>query len=204
MNREGYPPRRILCYALQSQLRRGSREFRELPGWGAPAFRVECLERQCSRVAPSHASTAPCRRACCWPWEALPPASPSPDEAPSPMEILSPGAALAVASRTASAECRRQARRDQKGDSRRTRPGRQIGGDKVDHLAQCLRDWDAGTHMTRQEWARTCRRVVGQSAQVPARAAGKADRHLNPHRRRAAAPIRCLMASYVCISIISL
>jgi hypothetical protein len=28
------------------------------------------------------------------------------------------------------------------------------------HLAQCLRDWDAATHMTRQEWARTCRRVV--------------------------------------------
>jgi hypothetical protein len=30
----------------------------------------------------------------------------------------------------------------------------------ADPLAQCLRDWDAGTHMTRQEWARTCRRVV--------------------------------------------
>jgi hypothetical protein len=30
----------------------------------------------------------------------------------------------------------------------------------VDPLTQCLRDWDAGTHMTRQEWARTCRRVV--------------------------------------------
>jgi hypothetical protein len=27
------------------------------------------------------------------------------------------------------------------------------------YLAQCLRDWDAATHMTRQEWARTCRRV---------------------------------------------
>jgi hypothetical protein len=30
----------------------------------------------------------------------------------------------------------------------------------ADYLAQCLRDWDAATHMTRQEWARTCRRVV--------------------------------------------
>jgi hypothetical protein len=29
-----------------------------------------------------------------------------------------------------------------------------------DYLAQCLRDWDAGTHMTKQEWARTCRRVA--------------------------------------------
>ncbi len=26
-------------------------------------------------------------------------------------------------------------------------------------MAQCMRDWDAATHMTRQEWARTCRRV---------------------------------------------
>ena len=29
----------------------------------------------------------------------------------------------------------------------------------ADGLEQCLRDWDAATHMTRQEWARTCRRV---------------------------------------------
>jgi hypothetical protein len=29
-----------------------------------------------------------------------------------------------------------------------------------EYLAQCLKDWDRGTHMTRQEWARTCRRVV--------------------------------------------
>jgi hypothetical protein len=31
----------------------------------------------------------------------------------------------------------------------------------AEHLAQCLKDWDRGTHMTRQEWERTCRRVVG-------------------------------------------
>ena len=30
----------------------------------------------------------------------------------------------------------------------------------AEYLAQCLKDWDRGTHMTRQEWARTCRRVV--------------------------------------------
>jgi hypothetical protein len=30
----------------------------------------------------------------------------------------------------------------------------------ADQLSQCLRDWDAATHMTRQEWSRTCRRVV--------------------------------------------
>jgi hypothetical protein len=24
----------------------------------------------------------------------------------------------------------------------------------------CMKDWDGTTHMTREEWARTCRRVV--------------------------------------------
>ncbi|MBO0766937.1 MAG: hypothetical protein J2P50_20420 [Hyphomicrobiaceae bacterium] len=30
----------------------------------------------------------------------------------------------------------------------------------ADYLAQCLKDWDAATHMTRAQWARTCRRVA--------------------------------------------
>jgi hypothetical protein len=34
----------------------------------------------------------------------------------------------------------------------------------AEYLAQCLRDWDAATHMTKQEWARTCRRVVENRA----------------------------------------
>lgn len=28
------------------------------------------------------------------------------------------------------------------------------------YFKQCIQDWDAGTHMTRKEWERTCRRVV--------------------------------------------
>jgi hypothetical protein len=28
------------------------------------------------------------------------------------------------------------------------------------YFADCMKDWDAATHMTRQQWARTCRRVV--------------------------------------------
>lgn len=39
---------------------------------------------------------------------------------------------------------------------------KRAGTSEADALAQCLRDWDAGTHMTRQEWARVCRRVVSQ------------------------------------------
>jgi len=31
--------------------------------------------------------------------------------------------------------------------------------------AQCMRDWDAETHMTRQEWTSTCRRVVDERVQ---------------------------------------
>jgi hypothetical protein len=30
---------------------------------------------------------------------------------------------------------------------------------ETDALADCLKLWDAGTHMTKQEWARTCKRV---------------------------------------------
>jgi hypothetical protein len=30
----------------------------------------------------------------------------------------------------------------------------------ADYLEQCMRDWDNATHMTKQEWARTCRRVA--------------------------------------------
>jgi hypothetical protein len=37
----------------------------------------------------------------------------------------------------------------------------EVGSDRsAVYLAQCLLDWDAGTHMTKQEWSRTCQRVV--------------------------------------------
>ena len=28
------------------------------------------------------------------------------------------------------------------------------------YFKQCMQDWDAGTHMSKQDWERTCRRVV--------------------------------------------
>jgi hypothetical protein len=30
---------------------------------------------------------------------------------------------------------------------------------------ECLRDWDAQTHMTKKQWADTCQRVVGNRVQ---------------------------------------
>jgi len=39
-----------------------------------------------------------------------------------------------------------------------------IRADSAEYLAKCMADWDAATHMTRQEWARTCRRVVDNRA----------------------------------------
>jgi hypothetical protein len=33
--------------------------------------------------------------------------------------------------------------------------------------SQCMQDWDAGTHLTKQDWERTCRRLMqerGKSA----------------------------------------
>jgi hypothetical protein len=29
-------------------------------------------------------------------------------------------------------------------------------------FAQCMRDWDAKTHMTKRQWERTCRRVTDE------------------------------------------
>jgi hypothetical protein len=34
----------------------------------------------------------------------------------------------------------------------------------AEYLAQCLSDWDVGTHMTKKEWARVCQRVVDSRA----------------------------------------
>lgn len=30
----------------------------------------------------------------------------------------------------------------------------------ADYLQQCMQDWELATHMTRQEWRRTCQRVA--------------------------------------------
>jgi hypothetical protein len=32
----------------------------------------------------------------------------------------------------------------------------------ADWLAQCLKDWDAETHMTKKDWQRVCRRLAGE------------------------------------------
>jgi hypothetical protein len=29
-------------------------------------------------------------------------------------------------------------------------------------FARCMQDWDAGTHMTKNDWERTCRRLAGE------------------------------------------
>lgn len=34
--------------------------------------------------------------------------------------------------------------------------------DERARFAQCLKDWDVTTHMTRQEWEQTCRRVTNE------------------------------------------
>ena len=30
------------------------------------------------------------------------------------------------------------------------------------YFAECMKDWDPATHMTKKEWERTCRRVVDE------------------------------------------
>ena len=36
-------------------------------------------------------------------------------------------------------------------------------------IAECMQMWDAGTHMTKLEWARTCRRVQDRLIQFEGR-----------------------------------
>ena len=31
-----------------------------------------------------------------------------------------------------------------------------------EYYKQCMEDWDKATHMSKQDWARTCRRVSGE------------------------------------------
>jgi hypothetical protein len=32
------------------------------------------------------------------------------------------------------------------------------------YFETCMKDWDTGTHMTKKEWSRTCRRLADQRA----------------------------------------
>ena len=88
-----------------------------------------------------------------------------PDEALSPMELLA-SASLKAAQPPAAGAKTDAVKKAKAG-------GASDAVDKVDRLTQCLRDWDAATHMTRQEWARTCRRVVSDRAQFMRDQVGK-------------------------------
>jgi hypothetical protein len=52
-----------------------------------------------------------------------------------------------------------------------TAPGRNLTGKNAlnQEYADCIRLWDAGTHMTRTEWSRTCRRIQTRLNRVGAR-----------------------------------
>lgn len=45
-----------------------------------------------------------------------------------------------------------------------SRPAKQVGTpdetNTTDALSSCIAMWDRGTHMSRQEWSRACRRVA--------------------------------------------
>ena len=35
--------------------------------------------------------------------------------------------------------------------------------------SQCMQDWDSGTHLTKQEWERTCRRLMQERGKTALR-----------------------------------
>jgi hypothetical protein len=81
------------------------------------------------------------------PAAATPPATAPTSAAPSASEALKKPDAP-----TAEAETKPKA-----GPKEPARDERQIG---ETYFKQCMEDWEAATHMTKKEWARTCRRVV--------------------------------------------
>jgi hypothetical protein len=103
--------------------------------------------------------------------------TPSPDEALSPMEILS-SASLGPPSAPVSASASTLVSGTGTKSDAAQKPKANAGAAKsaattVDPFEQCLRDWDAATHMTRQEWARTCRRVVNNRTKFMREQEGK-------------------------------
>jgi hypothetical protein len=87
----------------------------------------------------------------------------APDDGPSPMEILSPAAPPPPAAAKAPGVL---AKADPKADAAKADAANKPESN-AEYLAQCLRDWDAATHMTRREWSRTCRRVASSRPRFP-------------------------------------
>lgn len=93
------------------------------------------------------------------------------DDAPSPMEVISalsqqpratgiPPHRAAQDLPEAKAGAARKPGADKPNAAKASKTAAKAADPDADFLGQCLRDWDAGTHMTRQEWARTCRRLA--------------------------------------------
>jgi hypothetical protein len=106
------------------------------------------------------------------------------DDALSPMEIISNLAKQPAASETTKApepgtkpdgkDAAKKPEAAAKGDTaKKTDAKAAAAKSEADSLQQCLNDWDKATHMTRAEWARTCRRVVINRARFLSERQGK-------------------------------
>ena len=100
---------------------------------------------------------------------------PPPDDALSPAEVISGLSKQPQAGETPQAAA---AKTDpaKKADPPAAKPAAAKTAEAkpaTDGLEQCLRDWDAATHMTRQEWARTCRRVAANRSKFQREQLGK-------------------------------
>ena len=57
------------------------------------------------------------------------------------------------------------------GSSQQSKSGKNAARDE---LTDCLKLWDAGTHMSKADWARTCRRVQGRLDNIKSQPVGRA------------------------------
>jgi hypothetical protein len=101
------------------------------------------------------------------------PEAPAEDVPPAPAVITPPTPAAAAPSEAvkkpdmapaAEAETKPEAKTEAKAETKTEAKPKEPAQDqrKVGeaYFKQCMEDWDAATHMTKKEWARTCRRVV--------------------------------------------
>jgi hypothetical protein len=92
---------------------------------------------------------------------ALVPAGADPDvgqESPAPPAAAPTPAAAAAPTATSPKAERAPSEAKPKADASKSKADmRKLSAEQ---FKQCMQDWDAATHMTKTEWARTCRRVV--------------------------------------------
>jgi hypothetical protein len=92
------------------------------------------------------------------------PAAPSAADATPPAPAAAPPAPESAKKPVSASSAEAKLKADAKSKADPKKPAQNAREIAATQFKQCVRDWDAATHMTRKEWERTCRRVVDARA----------------------------------------